>query len=412
MTEGFLKGMKWRGVEETYTLPWIRDRVEVTANRQRIAEYTSHDFTRSRMLMNLLQQFHLSQDSILVSDDDHSGFLRQKLMRAFPRSEAYPAIAQDLADRLFRPRSRSAEPQTVLLSSHCVRELYITMLQSILGVRILPPLRRKIEATNFTPGWRPLRLEAFLYSVGLHSPALAPVHALVNTVFFRDYRAMRKVARQLEKDVINFTVPAPGSWFETLHTLHIDGQLTKKQMQGEITSMLVSAFSLGATLSFSLLCLATLPYYVEKIRNCPDFARHFYSEVLRLYPPFHHFGYQRPDTRFHRGDDKEPSDFLISALYLHRNPEDWEDANCFWPERFEQAGNRARLSYLPFGIGGRICPGRSYSLRLVPEVLKYVCSESAGIELTKQADMPIGTGERVISFPVDDALTYRRSSCP
>jgi len=392
---------RWQGVGQTYSLPWIRNRVELTGDPSRIADYARKDFTRSRMLMNLLQQFHLSSDSILVSSDEHSALLRGILVRKFPAAGDYPEIARDLIGRIFVPQVEGE----MHIAGICVRSMYATLLQSILGVRILPPLQAYIDKTDFSPGWRPLRLEALMYSLGLHSPIFAPVRIALDSLFFREARRMRKISKELEKLVYTFSMPEPGSWFESLETMRIERKISRAQFRGEITAILVSSFSLASTLTFCLLCLGARPRYIEKIRSDPGFAKHFLSEVLRLYPPFHQFGYQRDAHARVPGDDGA-TDFLVSAYYLHRNRDAWSHADQFWPERFLVETERNRYRYLPFGLGARICPGRSYSLRLLAEVLKFVCSDASPVTFPQSEGLPTGRSDRVISFPVDDRLTF------
>lgn len=396
---------RWQGVEHVYTLPWVRNRVELTADPERVAAYSRGRFTRSAMLMNLLRQFHLSNNSILVGSDQHSAFLRGALIRQFPDAQDYSEIARDLIERIFDRSRYPGETNTMRVSATCVRELYPTLLRSILGVRILPPLRAFIDDTDFSPGWRPLRLEAFMYSLGLHSPFFAPLRAALDLLFFREARRMRKISRKLERLVYFFTEPEPASWFEELHGYLVAGRISRAQFRGEITSMLVSSFSVASALSFSLLCLAARPRFVDQIREDPGFAKHFLAEVLRLYPPFHQFGYQR-SAGDPEADREGNTDFLISAYYLHRNPGSWRHAEYFRPERFALKEKHDRFGYLPFGMGPRICPGRSYSMRLLVEVVKYVCSEASPVNLLASEGLPAGRSDRVISFPVDDELNF------
>jgi alpha-guaiene 2-oxidase len=63
---------------------------------------------------------------------------------------------------------------------------------------------------------------------------------------------------------------------------------------------------------------------------------------------------------------------VINTWALGRDPEYWDDAERFIPERFERCnadfkGNN--LGYVPFGAGRRICPGMDFGLAAVEVAL-------------------------------------------
>ena len=58
------------------------------------------------------------------------------------------------------------------------------------------------------------------------------------------------------------------------------------------------------------------------------------------------------------------SSLLVSPFLTHRDPLHWERPDEFDPERFrpEAVAARHRLSYIPFGAGGRMCIGNHFAM--------------------------------------------------
>lgn len=405
---------RWLGSERVYTLPWLRNRIEYSSDPQRIAAFAKSGFTRSKLTIDLLTQFHLSKDSIVVSDDDHAHFLRKLFAPHLPTAEKFPGIARDLVQAIFARRDGSDGESTIHLSSELIREVYTSLLSNILGVTLLRPLMDYIKEVNFQPGLRPLHLEGLMYAFGLHLPAFLPVRALTDWWFYKTDRRTRQIARRLEQMVVDFSVPREGSWYSTLLELKASGKITRAQFRGELTSIFVSSFSVSAAISSMLLCLAARREYFAKIHDDHKLAKCFVNEVLRLYPPFRQFGYERKGM-WGKPEPSGATDFMVAVFALHRNQSAWKNPELFYPERFLEPGSLGGAKFLPFGMGTRGCPGRSYSLRLMVEILNYVCSDHFavwfGLPMDYRGDtrgMPIGAAGRLISFPIDDRLTYRR----
>jgi cytochrome P450 len=63
---------------------------------------------------------------------------------------------------------------------------------------------------------------------------------------------------------------------------------------------------------------------------------------------------------------------LVNAWAIARDPEYWDDAEEFRPERFESGAvdfKGTDLEYVPFGAGRRICPGIAFALATMGLVL-------------------------------------------
>lgn len=399
---------KWQGSGKVYSLPWLKNRLEYSADPKRIAEYAKTPFTRSGFVMKMLTQFHLSRNSIVVSEDSHAMWLKRISRSHMPSDDVIPRLAQDVIEKLFPDHVLEQEEQRFSISDRLVRELYKMLLENMLKVTILKPMEDCIMNTKFQHGSRPMALSGLMYSMRLHLPFLRPVRYVIDHLFFKEALYMKQVAKKLERMVCDFTVPQSGSWFTTLAELKESGKITDAQFRGEITSMFVSSFSLASAMGSALLCLAAKPRYQKKIHDDPSFARYFVMEVLRLYPPFRQFGYEQVKTT--KDADLSASfasEFMVSVFQLHRNNEAWTDPKKFYPERFIEHDTTKGFKFLPFGMGKRNCPGRNFSMSLITQALKFICSDKSKITLTKREKLPRGSSGRLISFALDDQIGYR-----
>lgn len=85
------------------------------------------------------------------------------------------------------------------------------------------------------------------------------------------------------------------------------------------------------------------------------------KESLRLYPPIH-IGNRRvaKEMEFSEGN-VPPDERMFYSIYLtHRDPEIWENAEDFCPERFARGRKTPPFSYVPFGGGPRACIGGAF----------------------------------------------------
>ena len=255
----FLDKFQWQGTDRIYSLPWLRNRLEYSADPDRVKEYIrGGEFTRSQLTKDMLSRFHLSHNSIVVSDDEHAQFLRRIFRERLPAQERYPDIAQKLVDDVFVTDDNGAMDGTLHLSSSLIPEVYISLLSNLLGANVLKPLKEHIREIDFRPGTRPMHLDGLMYAFGMQLPGFAPMRTVIDLMFFKGDHYTRKIARKLEKMVIEFATPKEDSWYSALLELKQSGKLTRAQFRGELTSILVSSYALSAAMSSMLLCLAAL----------------------------------------------------------------------------------------------------------------------------------------------------------
>lgn len=105
--------------------------------------------------------------------------------------------------------------------------------------------------------------------------------------------------------------------------------------------------------------------------------RNAFRETLRLYPPSAFMTrVARSDTVVCGSEIKAGDLVLVSPWLVHRHHKYWQQPEYFDPDRFSTARERDIIpgTYLPFGLGPRVCTGRSLAMiegpLLVAELLR------------------------------------------
>lgn len=91
------------------------------------------------------------------------------------------------------------------------------------------------------------------------------------------------------------------------------------------------------------------------------------KETLRLHPPLPLLVPRMSAHRCEINGYEIPAGtrVVVQGWVLGRDPEYWNDAEEFIPERFEESSHDfhgSNLEYMPFGAGRRICPGMLFGL--------------------------------------------------
>ncbi|XP_069675750.1 cytochrome P450 4C1-like [Periplaneta americana] len=100
------------------------------------------------------------------------------------------------------------------------------------------------------------------------------------------------------------------------------------------------------------------------------------KETLRLYPTLPHI-YKNPVDEVDLGNGEiipEGSLVLISAYLIHRHKDYFPNPDKFDPDRFtpENSVGRHLYSYIPFGLGRRMCVGHKFAMMEIKAILSTV----------------------------------------
>lgn len=125
------------------------------------------------------------------------------------------------------------------------------------------------------------------------------------------------------------------------------------------------------------------------------------KESMRLYPAV--WGVSRvanQDTELGGHPIKQGTVVAVSFAYNHRHPDYWEQADRFWPERFdeEREAQIPRYVYMPFGGGPRVCIGNAFAMMEAKLILATVAQR---YKLRMKEGYQVKPMPRVTLYPKD-----------
>ncbi|KAL8131726.1 cytochrome P450 71D9-like [Apium graveolens] len=105
-----------------------------------------------------------------------------------------------------------------------------------------------------------------------------------------------------------------------------------------------------------------------------DYMKSVIKETLRMHPPAPLLLPRecRQKCKIQGYDIQEKTRVIVNAWAIGRDPRYWEEAECFYPERFLDSPvdyKGTDFEYIPFGSGRRVCPGMSYGIASVELLL-------------------------------------------
>jgi len=181
--------------------------------------------------------------------------------------------------------------------------------------------------------------------------------------------------------------------------------MSKLELHDEFLTLFATGFeTTGSALSWALLLLASNPDKQEKLfesvttlsQNGEPIVASLHQnawlnavvkETLRLYPSVWLIARKSIDVDV-IDTMKIPKNahVLLCTFMTHRDPKFWEDVEEFKPERFIEQNDHP--SYLPFGIGARMCIGNHFSHLEMITALYTICSNFK-LEITPETKLEI-----------------------
>ncbi|SOB94448.1 cytochrome P450 [Rhodobacter maris] len=174
----------------------------------------------------------------------------------------------------------------------------------------------------------------------------------------------------------------------------VDGKcFTPAEMVDQVGIFLLAGHETGAAaLAWSLYLMALFPEWQEKLAaeaqevidaekiyassvSRLKLARAVFRESMRLYPPVPMYLRETVQEEELRGRKvAKGSLIVVSPWHLHRHERIWKDPDDFDPTRWDRPEGResARLSYIPFSAGPRVCPGAGFAMAEGPLLLAMV----------------------------------------
>ena len=137
----------------------------------------------------------------------------------------------------------------------------------------------------------------------------------------------------------------------------------------------------ASALTWTLYLLSLYPEqqdraYTEVMELCGDgafeaaqmkqlnFVTNVFKEALRLYPPVGFFIREaKHDTQMRDKTIKAGATIAVAPWLIHRHKDFWDNPHGFDPDRHADPKSIAKDTYLPFGMGPRICIGAGFAMQ-------------------------------------------------
>lgn len=102
---------------------------------------------------------------------------------------------------------------------------------------------------------------------------------------------------------------------------------------------------------------------IQHIRKM-KYLTNIFKEALRLYPPVGFYARESKNDITMRGKDiKKGAAMVVAPWLIHRHKDFWDNPDGFDPTRYEKGKEIKKDTYLPFGMGERVCIGQGFAMQ-------------------------------------------------
>lgn len=316
-------------------------------------------------------------ESILTGEGDLSVKVRQQIATLFnrPALERYAAIIREQTEAAAAGMAEGVHDTAALCARIALENLSLTLFSGALSGREEAVLGA-LDAVYAAMGGLPLLGEEG--GVSYYPPIDRPARQDAA-------RRLRDAVRDILAERLAEAAPR-GDLLDRLIDLRraSAGEATADEMVGDVVTFLIAGHeTTAATVAWTLFLLAKNRAALERATaeadriadddipsgEWPDrlpFILACVEETQRLYPPVPVITRQAIDDDALPGLDIAAGAVVMAPVRLiHRMHRFWDEPERFRPERF-LPGNRERIerhSYLPFGLGPRMCIGAAFGNR-------------------------------------------------
>jgi cytochrome P450 family 135 len=328
--------------------------------RKLFTEYA--DVARGGASTTALEPFVGSRSILLLDGAEH---LRQRRLILPPlhgeTMRAQAPLVAELAERELASWPRGEPVATLPRMRALTLEVVLRLVFGVRDRAEVEPLRAAIE--------RPLRITSSLPRlIGLARGMRRPWQMFDRAVAVLDAEVAKAIARRRAD-------PHEGSVLDLLLAARDeDGEpLSDAELRDQLVTLLAAGHETTASgLAWAFERLSRHPEALHRIRAGDDaYLDATVREVLRVRPVLVLTPRRLNAPLTFGGHDLPAGAFVSACSYLvHRRPDLYPDPLAFRPERWLEGRELPPYAFIPFGGGGRRCPGAAFASMEMAEVLR------------------------------------------